>query len=67
MLCGRAAVGISRFLAYFRAITPYISVVVCGTGAPWCTLYIVLGDDVVIVDQEVAKVYESALGRLGEG
>lgn len=33
MLCGRAAVGISRFLAYFRAITPYISVVVCGTGA----------------------------------
>jgi len=25
--------GISRFLAYFRAITPYISVVVCETGA----------------------------------
>lgn len=32
--------GISRFLAYFRAITPYISVVVCETGAPWpCLVY----------------------------
>lgn len=29
------------------------------------TSYAVLGDDVVIADQEVAKVYESALGRLG--
>lgn len=29
------------------------------------TSYAVLGDDVVIADQEVAKVYESALGGLG--
>lgn len=29
------------------------------------TSYAVLGSDVVIADQEVAKVYESALGRLG--
>ena len=27
--------------------------------------YAVLGDDVVIADQEVASVYEKALGRLG--
>lgn len=27
--------------------------------------YAVLGDDVVIADQEVAKVYESAVGQLG--
>lgn len=34
---------------------------------PWdiLTRYAVLGDDVVIADQYVAKVYESALGNLG--
>lgn len=29
------------------------------------TKYGVLGDDVVIADKEVVKVYESALGKLG--
>lgn len=27
--------------------------------------YAILGDDIVIADQEVGKVYELALGRIG--
>jgi hypothetical protein len=54
-------------MASVRAISPYFGVVVCGTGVSWydLTRYAILSDDVVIADQEVAKVYESALATMG--
>jgi len=40
----------------------YIDMAVCRTGEKF-TKYAVLGDDVVIADQEVARVYEQSLDQ----
>lgn len=50
-------------MASLRTYPPYIDMAVCRTGEKF-TKYAVLGDDVVIADQEVARVYEQSLDQL---
>lgn len=49
-------------IASLRTYPPYIFMAVCRTGEKF-TKYTVLGDDVVIADQEVARVYEQSLDQ----
>lgn len=53
-------------MASLRTYPPYIDMAVCRTGEKF-TKYAVLGDDVVIADQEVARVYEQSLAWINVG
>nr|GEY82470.1 hypothetical protein [Tanacetum cinerariifolium] len=57
-------VGLSWRMASFRVVPPPNYLVVCRTCVPVFTNYAVLGDDVVIADENVATRYKESLDLL---